>query len=77
MQGPKYATISDIVVYGNGKGDDEDTVAIAKMAKEAIKDKYRERKMSGERDLIQYQVYIITGEWSSPLLDVSPYHELR
>ncbi|GAA5866831.1 hypothetical protein JCM3774_001815 [Rhodotorula dairenensis] len=59
LQAVKYATISDIVVYGEN-GLDQSVITTAYMAREAIDREYRRRGSTG----IEYNVYVITDPFS-------------
>lgn len=62
LQAVKYATISDIVVYGEN-GIDQSVLMTAYKAKEAIDREYRRRGLDG----IEYNVYVIAGQSTRPL----------
>lgn len=57
MQGPKYATVSDIVVYGEN-GVDEAVVETAIQIKEAQEVEWYKRHQRG----IRYNVFVVSGE---------------
>ncbi|GAA6007718.1 hypothetical protein JCM11491_003939 [Sporobolomyces phaffii] len=59
LQGPKYATVSDIVVYGEN-GIDESVVETARQAREAMD--YERAKRGGKG--LKYNVYIIAQPFS-------------
>ncbi|GAA6061410.1 hypothetical protein JCM10212_004468 [Sporobolomyces blumeae] len=59
LQGPKYASISDIVVYGEN-GIDESVVETARQAKEAMD--YEREKRGGAG--LEYNVYVIAEPFS-------------
>jgi len=59
LQGPKYATISDVVVYGEN-GIDESVVETARQVREAMD--YERQKRGGKG--LEYNVYVIAGKLS-------------
>ena len=60
LQAAKYASVSDIVVYGR-HGVDENVVEVACRISEAIDRMRRERQSKGEGRQERYNVYIIEG----------------
>ena len=60
LQAAKYASVSDIVVYGRD-GVDENVVQVACRMSEAIDGLRRERQRKGEGRQERYNVYIIEG----------------
>lgn len=61
LQGPKYASISDVVVYGEN-GIDESVVETARQVREAMD--YERQKRGGKG--LEYNVYVIAGKLRSP-----------
>lgn len=57
LQGPKYASVSDIVVYGE-HGIDESVVDVAIRVKEAQDIEWQRRGAQG----VKYNVYVVSGE---------------
>lgn len=67
MQGPKYASISDIVVFADKGGFSEDAVEVARRAAAATVGLYNERRSKGE-DCLLYNVYVVSGKFDLSFL---------
>lgn len=61
LQAVKYASISDIVIYGKN-GVDENVVDLARRVGEAMEAVRRERRAKGQGREERYNIYIVEGE---------------